>query len=69
MKMPVFRNCSFCGSRIEPGAGMLLVRNDGSLFWFCSKKCRKNALILGRNPRTVKWVLKVGSGRKDTGHA
>lgn len=54
--MPVFRKCSFCGGQIEPGTGLLFVRNDGALLWFCSSKCRKNALKLKRNPRKIKWV-------------
>ncbi|MCI4438644.1 MAG: 50S ribosomal protein L24e [Thermoproteota archaeon] len=54
--MPIFRKCSFCGKQIEPGTGLLFVRNDGALLWFCSSKCKKNALELKRNPRKVKWV-------------
>ncbi len=69
MNMPVLRNCSFCGSKMEPGSGTLYVRNDGTMSWFCSKKCRKNALELGRNPRRMKWVMKVGPRGKDTGAA
>jgi len=63
--MPGERKCSFCGRPIEPGTGMVLARNDGSLLWFCSSKCRKNSLKLRRNPRKVKWVVKsVSSGKK-----
>lgn len=63
--MPGEKNCSFCRRPIEPGTGLLFVRNDGSLSWFCSSKCRKNSLKLGRNPRKVKWVIKsVSSGKK-----
>jgi len=54
--MPILRKCSFCGKQIEPGTGLLFVRNDGALLWFCSSKCKKNALELKRNPRKVKWV-------------
>lgn len=54
--MPILRKCSFCGRQIEPGTGLLFVRNDGALLWFCSSKCKKNALKLKRNPRKVKWV-------------
>lgn len=59
MSMPIFRKCSFCGSEIEPGTGMLFVKNDGSFHWFCNSKCRKNALKLGRNPRALKWVTRI----------
>jgi len=35
---------------------MMYVRGDGSTLWFCSSKCRKNALKLGRDPRKLKWT-------------
>jgi large subunit ribosomal protein L24e len=62
--MPGERKCSFCGRGIEPGTGLLFARNDGSVLWFCSSKCRKNSLKLRRNPRKVKWVMKSVSGAK-----
>ncbi len=36
----------------------MYVKNDGSILWFCSSKCRKNFLKLGRNPRKLKWTLR-----------
>jgi len=53
--------CSFCGRDIPPGTGIMYVKNDGTILWFCSSKCRKNALKLGRNPRKLKWTLKYSS--------
>ena len=52
------RRCSFCGKEIEPGTGIMYVKNDGSILWFCSSKCWKNMLKLKRNPRKYKWTLK-----------
>jgi large subunit ribosomal protein L24e len=49
------RDCTFCGSAIEPGTGMLFIKRDGTRFQFCSSKCRRNMLDLKRVPRTVKW--------------
>ncbi|MEM3031057.1 MAG: 50S ribosomal protein L24e [Candidatus Micrarchaeia archaeon] len=49
-------NCSFCGSEVERGTGYMFVRRDGSFLAFCSSKCRKNLLRLGRSPRRLKWV-------------
>ncbi len=49
--------CSFCGAEIEPGTGIMLVKNDGKILYFCSSKCLKN-YRLGRNPRKVNWVRK-----------
>jgi len=50
------RNCSFCGDAIEPGTGKLYVRKDGSVFNFCSNKCKKNNIGLGR----TKWTVRYG---------
>jgi len=37
---------------------MLYVRKDGSSLFFCSQKCRRNMLHLGREGRLVKWTNK-----------
>lgn len=49
-------NCSFCGNEVRRGTGYMFVRRDGSVLTFCSSKCRKNLLRLGRNPRKLKWA-------------
>lgn len=51
--------CSFCGRKVLPGTGLLFVRNDGTLYWFCSSKCRKSQLKLGRDPRRWKWARRA----------
>jgi large subunit ribosomal protein L24e len=56
MPMVEKRDCSFCGSAIEPGTGLMFVKRDGTRYQFCSSKCRRNLLDLGRVPRTVKWT-------------
>lgn len=48
--------CSFCGTEIPPGTGMLFVKNDGKQFNFCKKKCEKSHLKLGRKARNIKWT-------------
>ncbi len=50
--------CSFCKEELKPGTGKMLVKNDGSILYFCSSKCEKNMVKLKRNPRKVKWVKK-----------
>ncbi len=50
------RTCSFCGKEIEEGTGKMYVKKDGSVYFFCSSKCEKNMIKLGRVPRKVKWV-------------
>ncbi|MCD6513148.1 MAG: 50S ribosomal protein L24e [Thermoplasmata archaeon] len=49
------RKCSFCGKEIEPGTGMMYVKKDGTILYFCSSKCRKNMLKLKRDPKKVRW--------------
>ncbi|MDD1684567.1 MAG: 50S ribosomal protein L24e [Methanoregula sp.] len=47
--------CSFCGVPLEPGTGKMLVKKDGTIFYFCSTKCENNQK-LGRVPRRVQWT-------------
>lgn len=56
------RNCFFCGERIQSGTGIMLVKNDGSIQWTCSNKCKKNLRILKRDPRKFKWTKKYVKG-------
>ena len=50
-------NCSFCDGPIPKGTGMIYVKKDGTLFWFCGSKCRKNSLKLSREGRRQKWTV------------
>jgi len=52
------KKCTFCGKEISLGSGTMHVKNDGSIFWFCSSKCRKNTLDLKRDYRKYKWSRK-----------
>jgi len=38
----------------------MYVNNDGTVLWFCSSKCRKNYIVLGRDPRKLKWTAYYG---------
>jgi len=63
-------NCSFCGDPVAKGTGLLYVKKDGTLFYFCSSKCRKNALLLKREGRRQKWTtaarkFKAGEAKKE----
>jgi len=49
--------CSFCNEEIRKGYGIMFVKNDGKIIWFCSSKCRKS-YNMGRNPRKLKWIRK-----------
>ncbi len=56
------KNCSFCDGQLKLGTGTMLIKNDGSLLYFCSNKCRKNMLKLGRDSRKFKWTRKYVKG-------
>ncbi|MQY68418.1 MAG: 50S ribosomal protein L24e [Hadesarchaea archaeon] len=60
--MPVARKCSFCGGRVEPGTGLMFVRRDGSVLFFCSSKCERN-FKLKRKPHRVKWTERSRKAR------
>jgi len=49
-------NCSFCDDSIPKGTGLMYVKKDGTIFYFCSSKCKKNNLVLGREGRRQKWT-------------
>jgi len=49
-------SCSFCAYELSKGSGLLFVKKDGTLYYFCSGKCRKNLLKLGREGRHHKWT-------------
>ena len=53
--MPRVHRCSFCGKVIPPGTGMMYVRNDGTVLYFCSRKC-KRSYFMRRNPKRYKWA-------------
>ncbi|HZB74215.1 MAG TPA: 50S ribosomal protein L24e [Nitrososphaeraceae archaeon] len=56
------RNCFFCGKQVTIGQGTMLVKNDGTVQWTCSNKCRKNLRVLKRDPRKLKWTGKYVKG-------
>jgi large subunit ribosomal protein L24e len=49
-------NCTFCGDAIEVGTGKMYIKRDGTVFHFCSAKCQRNQVGLGRVNRHVKWT-------------
>jgi large subunit ribosomal protein L24e len=38
------------------GTGLIFVKKDGTLYNFCSCKCKKGALVLKREGRRQKWT-------------
>ncbi|RLE81382.1 MAG: 50S ribosomal protein L24e [Thermoprotei archaeon] len=53
--MPVVRQCHFCGHPIPPGTGLMYVKTDGTIYYFCSRKCRV-FFFRGTDPRKLKWT-------------
>lgn len=49
-------DCSFCGTNIEKGTGVMYVKKDGKILWFCSTKCEKATFKLKQTPRNKKWT-------------
>ncbi len=49
-------DCSFCGKEISSGKDRIYVNKKGKAWYFCSMKCEKNLVKLGRDPRKLKWT-------------
>lgn len=47
--------CTFCGGQMELGTGKMYVKKDGKILYFCSSKCEKNQLKLGRKFLETRW--------------
>ena len=56
--------CTFCGANIYTGTGKIYVKKSGRVLHFCSSKCEKNLIKLGRKPRDIKWTREA---RKEKG--
>ena len=48
--------CVFCGREEYPHIGLHLIQNDGNIVYYCSSKCRKNALKLKRDRIKTRWT-------------
>jgi len=45
----------------------MYVKNDGTILWYCSNKCRKNSLKLRRDSRKLKWTDHYGKKERGKG--
>ena len=50
--------CTFCGDELKPGTGKMYVKKEGRILYFCSMKCEKNMIKLGRRALQTKWTEK-----------
>lgn len=48
--------CEFCGKEQDYFKGINYIKNDGSVHYFCSGKCKKNSLVLKRDKRKIPWT-------------
>jgi large subunit ribosomal protein L24e len=58
-------NCTFCSQAIEAGTGKLYIRRDGTMLHFCSAKCKRNQVDLGRVNRHVGWTQAYAEHKGD----
>ena len=58
--------CVFCGKDENYFKGINYITNDGNTHFFCSSKCRKNALKLKRDKRKLKWTASYHEERAKT---
>jgi len=63
--MPKTRTCDFSGDEIEPGTGVMFVRNDGTVLHFKNSKAEKN-YFMGREARDLEWT-EAGRANRDQG--
>lgn len=54
--------CSFCGKELPTGTGIMFVKKDAKILYFCSRKCEKNMLKLKRKARNLKWTASYVKG-------
>ena len=57
--------CSFCGDAIERGTGVMYVKKDGKILYFCSTKCEKNTLKLSRKFLETRWSSKYKKEKQE----
>lgn len=60
--------CAYSGYKIHPGHGKRVVRADGKIQIFLSKKCQR-AVRLKRNPRDIPWTVLYRRKHKKGIHA
>ena len=58
--------CSFCNITIPVGTGKIYVKKEGKVLYFCTNKCEKNMIKLGRKPAKYKWTDVSKLSTKDT---
>jgi len=52
--MVLIMKCSFCEKPVGTGKGLVSVKSDGTVSYFCSSKCERNAKM--RMAKKVIWT-------------
>ncbi|MDD3177990.1 MAG: 50S ribosomal protein L24e [Candidatus ainarchaeum sp.] len=50
--------CTFCGKEIPEGSGIIYAKKDGTVYNFCSSKCKITVLNKKYKPHRTKWTDK-----------
>lgn len=53
--------CVYCGKMYEIPKGLTFIKNDGSVNYLCSAKCRKNMIM---KCRKVRWIKDSKKSKK-----
>jgi large subunit ribosomal protein L24e len=48
--------CSYCTTEIEKGTGMIYVRRNGAIRYYCSKRCFRLNVLHDRKPNKKEIV-------------
>ncbi|MBT96853.1 MAG: 50S ribosomal protein L24 [Candidatus Pacearchaeota archaeon] len=54
--------CVYCKKEYDVPRGLTLVKNDGTINYLCSSKCRKNMKM---KRRKVRWISKKKKSKKE----
>ena len=55
--------CSYCTTEIEKGTGMMYVKKNGSLRYYCSKRCFKFDNVYKKRPN-AKEIREISKPKK-----
>ena len=56
--------CSFCGETLKTGTGLMYVKKDAKVLYFCQSKCRRN-MLLKRKPRDITWTAEARKAKAE----
>jgi large subunit ribosomal protein L24e len=48
--------CTFCGKEEKEYKGIHVIKNTGTVNYYCSSKCRTNSEKLKRDKRKIRWT-------------